>query len=219
MAVASIRVYGIALVWLVGVMPSSHSDERGRCYSCRALCSIMGVFLFFLSPLIIASVILIIVLLQPLVNDIVFQSNERILKFTSYWSCLLFTGLMAGVCILTTVIRTHLNRDSFSVRIVDGERGIEAGVAASFNMSATNPLQQPNRPVTTTTDTNLNSLYTMCKSFPEPIVSDLDEPDFNPPKLVGSVLSSYHDVTSLPPHHSESSLLLTGGKPSDYQTT
>lgn len=218
-AVTSIKVYGIALVWLVGLMPSSRSDERGRCYSCRVLCSVLGVFVFFLSPLLIASVILIIALLQPLINDIIFQSNERILKFASYWLSLLFTGIVAGVCILAAVLKKHLNRESFSVHGMDRERGIEAGVTASFNMSATMPLQQPNKLVTTA-DTNLNSLYTTCRSSPEPITSsELDEPDFNPPKLVGSVLSSYHDLTSLPPRHSESSLLLTGGKLSDYQTT
>ena len=217
-AVVSLKVYGVLLVWLVGLAPSSRSSRKGRCYSCRTLCSIVSVFIFFLAPIIIAIVILITVFLLSLPNDIVFQSNERIVKFAAYCSSLLFVGPVAGVCILTAVIGSRLRRVSYDVSDTDRDRRLEAGFSESFNMSATNLRQQPSHTVTSKT-TNLNSFYTTGVSMPQPVINEPDEPDLSPPQLVGSVLSSYHDVTSLPPHHSESSFLLTGAKSSSYQTT
>lgn len=210
-AVTSLKLYGIILMWLIGIMPSSR-DRTGKCYSCRALCSIVGIFIFFLAPVIIASLILATALLDPLVNDIVFQSNERILIFAAYWSCLLLTGLVAGICILATVLGKHLQSGNYGVQ--DADRNLEAGFDASFKMSATNPLQQ------STAKNNLNSSYTAAISSSQPCTGKSNEPDFNPPPLVGSVLSSYRDVTSLPPCHTESSFLLTAtASPPDYQTT
>ena len=52
-AVTSLKVYGILLVWLMGTVPSYHSRTKRRCYSCRALCSIISVFIVFLAPIMI----------------------------------------------------------------------------------------------------------------------------------------------------------------------
>ena len=58
------------------------------------------------------------------------------------------------------------------------------------------------------------------KSQPQPVKDEPEIPELGLPPLVGSVLSSYHDVMSLPPRHSESSFLLSAGaKSADYQTT
>ena len=216
-AVVSLKIYGILLVWLVGLAPSSYSSQKGRCYSCKALCSILSAFVFFLAPITIAALIFIIVFLLPLPNDIVFQSNVRIVKFAAYCSALLFVGPVAGVCILTAVIGSRLKRVSYDVSDADGNRRLEAGFSESFNMSATIPRQQPSNTVTPMT--NMNSIDTTAISVPHTHTNEPDEPDFSPPHLVGSVLSSYHDVTSLPPHHSESSFLLCGERSSSYQTT
>ena len=210
-AVISTKVYGIVLVWLVGIMPSPHDGRHGKCYSCRAVCSIVGVFSFFLAPIIIATLILSAALLQPFINDVVFQSNERVLNFAAYWSSLLFAGTVTGVCILVTVIGSHFHRANYHVSGADRDRDLEAGFSASFNMSATNPLHQSNKTATTTT--NLNSLYTNSKSAPQPISSE--PPAEDPPKLVESFMSSYRDVTSLSPRHTESSQLLSATKSSD----
>ena len=209
-AVTSLRVYGIVLVWLVGTMPSPRRDRGEKCYTCRALSSIVGVFAFFLAPVIIAVLVLITALLQPIVNDIVFQSNERVLKFATYWSCLLFTGLMAGVCTLVTVLGNHLQgEERGGIGDTDTDESLEARFDASFNMSASNP----------PTAKNLNSNFVAVQSSPQACDSEPVESDLNRPPLVGSVLSSYRDVTSLPPRHTESSFLLNVSKSPDYQTT
>lgn len=171
-------------------------------------------FHFLPPPIISAAIVLIIILLQPDLNDIIFQSNESVLKFAAYWLSLVYVGPMAGGCILAAVIGSSLSRKSYNVD--DTDRGLEARFSESFNMTASNPLQQPNNTVTMT-DMNLNSSYPPGNSLPQPITDEPDESD--PPQLVGSVLSSYHDVTSLPPRHTESSLLLTGARSSDYPTT
>ena len=213
-AVVSLKLYGILLVWLVGLAPSSHRSKKGRCYPCRALCSILSAFIFFLAPIIIAAIVFITVFLLPLPNDIVFQSNMRIVKFAAYCLSLLFVGPVAGVCMLTAVIGSRLKRVSYDVSDADGDRRLEAGFSESFNMSATIPRQQPSNTVRP-----MNSFYTTGISVAQTSTNEPDEPDLSPPHLVGSVLSSYQDVTSLPPHHSESSFLLSGGKSSNYQTT
>ena len=209
-AVVSLRVYAVLLAWLVGVMPSFRSGVR--CRSCRVLCSVVGVFVFFLAPVIISVVILLAVLLVPFVNDVVFQSSERTLKFATFWFSLLFSGTLTGVCLLGTLLGTHIHRhNSFTT---DVER--EAEFTSSFVMTATNPLQQN----PTSSGANLNSLYKSERTQAQQVPSKQDEPDPLPPKLVGSMLNSYRDVTSLPPHHTESSVLLSApAKSADYKTT
>ena len=211
-SVVSLRVYGIVLTWLVGVMPSYTQREGERCYLCRALCSVVGIFIFFLAPIIISVVILIAVLLVPFVNEIVFQSSERTLKFATYWLSLLYCGTVSGACVLVTVLGNHLHRQGYDTTSVEHE----AEITSSFILSATNPLQQePGRSVNAITNPS-----TPVKTESQPVPTKYEEPDFNPPKLVGSVLTSYCDVTSLPPQHTESSLLLSApARTADYQTT
>ena len=213
-SVVSLRVYGIVLTWLVGVMPSSSTRRDGRCFSCQVICSVVGIFIFFLAPIIISVVVLIVVLLVPFINEIIFQSSERTLKFTTYWLSSLFSGTLTGACILVTILGNHLNKQGYDTTSVENE----AEITSSFIMSATNPLQQePGRSINGTTTTNPS---TAVKTESQPVLTKYEEPDFNPPKLVGSVLNSYRDVTSLSPQHTESSLLLSApARNADYQTT
>ena len=215
-AVSSLRVYAIVLVWLVGVMPSATSDKSRRCYSCRTLSSVVCVFIFFLAPVIIAIVILTAVLLVPFVNDIVFQSSEHTLQFATYWTSLLFSGTLTGVCLLAALLGSRLHQHTYTT----GEAP-EADFTASFVMTATNPRSDdPGRSNATTTTTNLNSLYLPGKTEAQPVPAKPEELDLKPPKLVGSVFNSYRDVTDLSPQHSESSQLLCApGKTVDYHTT
>lgn len=212
--VISLRVYGIILMWLVGIMPSSAQGEGGKCGSCRVLCSVVGIFIFFLAPIIISVIILLIVLLVSFVNEIVFQSSERTLKFATYWTSFLVSGTVTGAGILVTVLGNRLHQESYDTTTSVEH---EAEITSSFIMSATNPLQQePGRSVNAT----MTSLSVAVKTEAQPVPSKYEEPDFNPPKLVGSVLNSYRDVTSLSPQHTESSLLLSApSRTSDYQTT
>ena len=204
-AATLLRVYGILLMWLVGVMPSSYGHTKGRCHPCEMLCSIVVVFVFFLAPIIIAATTLIVVLLHRLINDIVFQSNEGILKFATYWSCLVYSGLMVGICTLVVVIENSNRYDTSC----DLDSPLEARFSASFDMTANRPQQLESA-----------TINSSGKSQPQPVKDEPEIPELGPPPLVGSVLSSYHDVTSLPPRHSESSFLLSAGaKSADYQTT
>ena len=203
-AATLLRVYGILLVWLVGVMPSSYGRTNGRCHPCKILCSIVIVFVFFLTPIIIAATTLIVVLLYRFINDIVFQSNEGILKFATYWSSLVYCGLVVGVCTLVVVIGNSTSSNRY-----DTSSDMEARFSASFDMTANRPQQLESATINSTG-----------KSQPQPLKDEPETPELGPPPLVGSVLSSYHDVTSLPPRHSESSFLLSAGaKSADYKTT
>ena len=212
-ATTCLKVYGIVLVWLMELLPSSRPRRRGKCHYCRTLCPILGILIFFLTPIILAAIILLLVLLVPLFSDVIFQTNASILKFAAYWSSLLYVGPMAGGCILAAVIGSGLSRANFYVG-GDAEDGgtLEAALTDSFNMSH----QPPPRESNSIRTSNLTSINNIGKSKPQSVKGQWEEPDFKP-QLVGSVMSTYSDVTAVPTRHSESSLLL-GAVKNDYQT-
>lgn len=214
-ATTCLKIYGIVLVWLIELLPSSISRRRGKCHYCRVLCPILGIFVFFLTPIILSAIILLLVLLVPLFSDVILQSNASILKFAAYWSSLLYVGPMAGGCILAAVVGSNLSRRNFYIGGRDAEDGgsLEAPFSDSYNMSHQPPPREPNSVRTS----DLTSINSPVKSKPQPAKSQWEEPDFKYP-LVGSVMSTCSDVTTLPTRHSESSVLLSGVK-TDYQTT
>ena len=207
-ALTCLKVYGILLVWLLELVPSDRPRRHGKCHFCKTLCSILAIFVFFLAPVLLAAFILIVTLLVPLFSNVIFQSNASILKFAAYWLSLAYVGPMAGGCILAAVVGTKLSRDDY----LDG--GLEAGISANFNMTH-QPSTQDRSTVTTT---SMGPINVAGGASLKPVSEKWEEPNFKPP-LVGSVLSTYSDVTMVPTRHSESSLLLGANKTTDYQTT
>ena len=206
-AITCLKVYGILLVGLLEIIPSDRSQGHGKCHFCKTLCSILTILVFFLAPILLAAFILLITLLVPLFSNVIFQSNASTLKFTAYCLSLVYVGPMAGACIVAAIGGTKLSGDD-----LDG--GLEAGISASFNLTHQSNAQERN----TITTTSMGPINVVGGATLKPAREEWKEPDFKPP-LVGSVLSSYSDVTTIPTRHSESSLLLGANTARDYQTT
>ena len=226
-AIICLQIYGNILVCLTGLIPPRHS----RYYCCRAICSVIGTFIFFLTPFILAAIILIFIFLKPTVSELVFQSSENITKFATYFFTLLYIGPVTGGCILTAVVKNGSSTNGYKVDVSNrelqpiltpGHGALPSYTVPSINSTQTVPSINSTQTVPSINSTQKESKRTEVRKTQKPPKSKpkwienshKDDDIFPQPKLVGSVVSNSEDTTLLLQQNIE-----TNSETLSYRTT